>query len=106
MTQAPAGRRPRDEIADATAHGEVYLGRLRRAQLGLSVLALVAFAGLVGSCPLVLYLVPALQRAHVLGVPVAVAVLLVPPFVVFVALAWLYQRRADALDAEFRDLVR
>jgi len=42
----------------------------------------------------------------VLGVPVAVAVLLVPPFVVFVALAWLYQRRADALDAEFRDLVR
>jgi uncharacterized membrane protein len=95
----------RDDLEEATPLGGVYLRRLRRAQLGLSLLALAAFAGLVGALPLVLELVPALRRIQVLGVPVALALLLAPPFVAFVALAWLYERRADGLDDAFRDLV-
>ena len=35
-------RSPRDELAESTAHGQVYLRRLRSAQLNLSILALVA----------------------------------------------------------------
>jgi len=101
----PSGFTPRDELADRTEHGAVYLRRLRRAQLALSLLALTAFGGLVGALPLVLYLVPALGRVDLLGVPVAVLLLVAPPFALFVALAWLYQRRADDLDASFRELV-
>ena len=55
----PGARTPRDELADATAHGQVYLRRLRRAQLALSLLALVAFGALFGVLPLALYLLPA-----------------------------------------------
>ena len=36
---------PRDELAEATAHGGLYLRRLIRRQLGLSVLTLIAFGG-------------------------------------------------------------
>ena len=50
MSPSPVGRRrtPRDELAEATAHGGLYLRRLVRAQLALSLLALVAFAGILG----------------------------------------------------------
>lgn len=106
MTPGPAGRRtPRDELADATAHGGLYLRRLVRAQLTLSLLALVAFAGILGSLPLLLFLAPGLQDVHVAGVPLPIVLVAVPLFPLFVGLGWLYQRRADALDEEFRDLV-
>ena len=44
-------RTPREELAEATVHGQVYLRRLRRAQLSLSVMALVAFGALFGALP-------------------------------------------------------
>ena len=68
----PIGRRPRtprEELAEGTPHGDVYLGRLIRAQLGLSLLALGAFGGLVGSLPLLFLLFPGLQDISLLGVP-------------------------------------
>jgi len=106
LTPAAGGRRtPRDELADATAHGGLYLRRLVRAQLTLSLLALVAFAGILGSLPLLLFLSPGLQDVDVAGVPLPIVLVAVPLFPLFVALGWLYQRRADALDEEFRDLV-
>ncbi len=98
-------RSPRQELADSTAHGEVYLRRLRRAQLQLSLLALVAFGAVFGVMPVALYLLPQLHGAHLLGVPVAVWILIVPMPPVFIAIGWLYARRADALDAAFRELV-
>jgi hypothetical protein len=60
------GRTPRDELADATEHGGLYLRRLVRAQLSLSMLALVAFGGLVGALPRALYLLPGLQHVTLL----------------------------------------
>lgn len=102
---SPTARRPRDELAEATAHGDVYIRRLRRAQLAVSLLALTAFGGLVGALPLVLFLVPGLQDVLVLGVPLPIVLVVVPPFPLFVAIGWLHQHRADALDAAFRDLV-
>jgi len=98
-------RTPRDELADATAHGELYLRRLRQRQLSLSVLALIAFGALVGVLPIALDLLPALQRHGFLGVPFSLWLLVVPLPPLFVALGALYARRADALDDAFRELV-
>ena len=98
-------RTPRDELAEATAHGGLYLRRLIRSQLGLSLLTLTAFGGLGGSLPLALYLLPGLQDVDVFGVPLPVLLIVVPPFPVLVAFGWLYARRAQALEHAFRDLV-
>jgi hypothetical protein len=100
-----SARTPRDELAEATEHGGLYLRRLLRAQLGLSVLALLAFGGLVGGLPLALYLLPGLQHATVLGIPVPIVAVLWPPFPLFVVIAVLYTSRAEALEDEFRELV-
>jgi O-antigen/teichoic acid export membrane protein len=99
-------RSPREELVEVTAHGKVYLRRLIRAQLGLSLLALLAFGGLIGSLPLLLLLVPTLQDTQVLGVPLPVLALIIPIFPLIVVIGWLYQRRADALDEAFRELLR
>lgn len=101
----PRLRSPREEIAEATAHGQVYVRRLRRAQLTLSLLALVAFGGLFGVLPLALYLLPHLHRVTLLGIPLPLWLLIVPMLPLFVGIGWLYSRRADALDEAFRDLV-
>ena len=98
-------RTPRDELAEATAHGGLYLRRLIRAQLGLSMVALVAFGGIVGALPLALLLLPGLQDVYVLGLPLSIVIIAWPPFVLFIAIAALYARRAAALEQSFRDLV-
>jgi len=101
--QPPAdSRTPRDELADTTAHGALYLRRLRQRQLTLSILAIVAFGALVGVLPLAIDLLPQLRRIHLFGVPLVI----VPASPVFLALAVLYTRRADTLDEDFRELVR
>ena len=100
-----APRTPRDELAEATAHGSLYLRRLIRRQLGLSVLTLIAFGGFLGSLPLALYLIPGLEEIDVWGVPLPLLLIVLPPYPVFVAFGWLYARRAQALEQAFRDLV-
>jgi hypothetical protein len=95
----------RDELAEATAHGGLYLRRLIRAQLGLSAVALVTFGGIIGALPLALLLMPGLQDIYVLGVPLPVFVIAWPPFPLFIAIGVLYVRRAAALEESFRDLV-
>ncbi len=37
--------------------------------------------------------------------PLPVLLIVIPPFPIFVAFGWLYERRARALEQEFRDLV-
>ena len=99
------GRTPRDELRDTTEHGGLYLRRLMRAQLGLSLLTVLAFGGFMGSLPLALYLLPGLQDVELLGVPLPRVIVVVPLFPVFIAFGLVYVRRASALEAEFRDLV-
>jgi hypothetical protein len=102
---SPRRHTPRDELAEATAHGGLYLRRLVRSQLVLSLLALTAFGGIVGSLPLALALLPGLQRLHVLGIPLPIVAIAWPPFPLLVAIGWLYTRRAAALEDSFRELV-
>ncbi len=103
--QDNALRSPREELAEATAHGQVYLRRLQRAQFGLSMLALVAFGAIFGVLPIALYLLPHFDRVDLFGIPISLWILVVPMLPVFLAIGWLYARRADALDDSFRDLV-
>lgn len=100
------GRTPRDELAEATAHGALYLRRLRQRQLALSLLALTAFGAIVGVLPLAIDIVPQLRHVYVLGIPLAIWLLVVPLPPIFLILGALYARRADALDESFRELVR
>jgi hypothetical protein len=95
----------RDELAESTAHGGLYLRRLIRAQLSLSLVALVAFGGIVGALPLALLLLPGLEDVAVLGIPLPIVIIAWPPFPLFIAIAVLYARRAAALEESFRDLV-
>lgn len=104
--ELPSGRTPRDELAEATAHGALYLRRLRQRQLALSLLALTAFGALVGVLPLAIDLLPQLTRDALLGIPLAIWLVVVPLPPVFLILGALYARRADALDESFRELVR
>lgn len=96
---------PRDELAAGSEVGNVYLRRLVRAQLQLSLTALLAFGGLVGALPVALYVLPGLQRVTVLGLPLPLVLIGPPVFLLLIAIGWLYQRRADALDASFADLL-
>jgi len=105
-TEQPEGRTPRDELADATAHGALYLRRLRQRQLALSLFALIAFGAIVGVLPLAIDVVPELTRVELLGIPLAIWLLVVPLPPIFLILGALYARRADALDETFRELVR
>jgi hypothetical protein len=105
-TASAARRTPRDELAEETAHGELYLTRLRRAQLELSLLGLLAFGGLVGSLPLLFVLIPSLEHIYLLGIPLPALLVAVPLFPMFVAIGAIYHRRADALDESFSDLIR
>lgn len=97
-------RPPRDELAEATPLGALYLRRLIRAQLSLSLLTLVTFGALLGGLPLLIILVPGLADVDVLGVPLSLLLVTVPMFPFLVALGWLYQHRADALDASFGEM--
>lgn len=110
----PSGRRllprrgvrsPREELAEATAHGHVYLRGLQRAQLTLSLLALIAFGAVFGVLPIALYLLPAFDRVRLLDVPLGLWIVVVPMLPVFVVIGWIYARRADAVDESFRELV-
>jgi len=100
-----SARPPRDELAEATAVGEIYLRRLVRAQLGLSLTALLSFGGVFAGLPLALWLAPWVDDVEILGVPLPLLVLCVVVFPVLLAVGALYARRADALDEAFRDLV-
>jgi putative solute:sodium symporter small subunit len=98
-------RSPREELAEGTGHGHVYLRGLQRAHLTLSLLALVAFGAIFGVLPIALYLLPAFVRVRLLGVPLGLWIVVVPLLPTFVVIGWVYARRADAVDDAFRELV-
>jgi hypothetical protein len=101
-----SSRPPRDDLAETTAVGEIYLRRLMRAQLGLSLTALLSFGGVFAGLPLALWLAPGVDEVQILGVPLTLLVLCVAVFPILITVGMLYERRANALDESFRELVR
>jgi hypothetical protein len=103
--QARPSRRRRDELADQTAVGDVFIRSLIRAQLGLALRVLVVLVGLLGGLPLLFVLVPSAGRADVGGLSLPWLLLGVAAFPLLLLLGVVYARQAERNEREFADLV-
>lgn len=107
-TERPRSQPRRSATSEIDAQsevGEIYLRTLLRAQLraGLAVLAVLVLT--IGMLPLVFWLVPALTRWHVLGMPVSWGLLAFGCYPVLVLLAWRYVRVAERNERAFARVV-
>lgn len=93
------------DIDAGTRLGEVYLGSLLRAQLGLALRILLLLAVGVGGLPLLFHLVPALGEVRLVGVPLAWLLLGVAVYPYLVLLGWHYIRRAEHNEATFAEML-
>ncbi|WP_201761652.1 MULTISPECIES: hypothetical protein [unclassified Nonomuraea] len=104
-----AARRPRypatREIDEQTGLGEVYMRSLLRTQFRLALFVCTVLACVIGGLPLLFLLMPDLSEVHLLGVPLAWAVLAGLIYPAFVVGAWLYVRQAERNERHFSDLV-
>lgn len=103
-TTTARGSRARD-IDTGTRLGEIYLGSLLRAQLGLALRVLGVLAVAVGSWPLAFHLWPGLAGVAVGGVPLAWVVLGGLVYPLLIGLGWWYVRRAEQHERSFADLM-
>jgi hypothetical protein len=104
-----AARRPvttgAREIDEQTRLGEVYMHTLVQSQLRLTLAVIGGVVLVLGSIPLLFWLVPPTRTLSVLGLPlpwVLLGVLVYP--VVYVA-ARIYVRNAERIEAEFTEFV-
>lgn len=74
--------------------------RVRRRQLRRAVTALLAGAAFLVGVPLLLQLVPALDRVRLFDVPVSWLAVAVLPWPLLAGLAWWQLRRAEAAEDE------
>jgi hypothetical protein len=102
---APPARRRAVEIDEETALGEVYVGSLLRAQLGLAVRVLAVLAVTVGSLPLLFHLAPGLDDVRLAGVPLPWLLLGVLVYPWLVVLGWRFVRSAERHEREFAGLL-
>ncbi|WP_246083468.1 hypothetical protein [Nonomuraea diastatica] len=104
-----AARRPRYpatlEIDEQTRLGEVYMRSLLRTQFRLALFVCTVLACVIGGLPLLFLLIPDLSEVHLLGVPLAWAVLAGLIYPAFVIGAWLYVRQAERNERHFAELV-
>lgn len=109
VTSPRVGRRRPTTIAseiDAQSTvGEVYMRSLMRIQLRLALSVVGLLAVTVGMLPLLFTLSPDVRRMHLLGVPLPWLVLGVVVYPVILALAFVYVRRAERIEADFTDMV-
>jgi hypothetical protein len=98
-------RQRRDELADQTELGDVLIGSLIRAQLGLALRVLAVFVVLLGGLPLLFALVPAASRVEIGGLPAAWFLLGLAAFPLLVLLGLVYARQAERNEREFAELV-
>lgn len=97
---------PRAADIDAdTPLGDVYLGSLLRAQLGLAARVLLLLTVGVGSLPLLFYLFPGLAGVDVAGLPLSWLLLGVGVYPYLLLLGLHYVRRAEHNEASFAELL-
>ena len=93
------------EIDEQTRLGEVYITSLMRSQLRLAIGVLGVIAVTLGALPLLFWLVPAIGRLELLGIPVPWMLLTVVAFAEVIVLGWLYVRQAERNEDNFSDLL-
>lgn len=107
-TERRRGRARRSAVSEIDAQselGEIYLAALLRSQLRLAISTIATLALTVGALPVVFWLVPALTRHHVLGMPLSWVVLAFGCYPVLALLAWRYVRAAERNEREFTHVV-
>jgi hypothetical protein len=112
VVQAPqsglAGSRALPDVSDLRAgdpYGDVLIAGLVRAQLGLTLSFLALTVAVIGSLPIVAALLPGVDRATIVGLPVPLLVLGVGIYPVLVALGWGYVHLAERLERRFAELL-
>jgi hypothetical protein len=95
----------RREIEEHTGVGDVLVGGLIRAQLGLALRLGLLVGGLFGALPALFALDPAIGRARLFGIGLPWLLLGVLPYPVLVGVAIVYVRLAERNEQEFADMV-
>jgi hypothetical protein len=95
----------RQELEEHTGVGDVLVGGLIRAQLGLALRLGLLVAVLFGSLPLLFALAPGVARARLFGIELPWLLLGVLPYPVLIAIAVGYVWLAERNEQEFADMV-
>ena len=93
------------EIDEQTRVGEVYMNSLIQSQLRLALGVIGAAVVLLGSLPLLFFLVPATRTVLVLGLPLPWLLLGIVIYPVVYIAARIYVRNAERIEAEFTEFV-
>jgi hypothetical protein len=102
------GSRSMPDVSDLRSgdpYGDVLIAGLVRAQLGLTLGFLTLTVAVIGSLPIVATLLPSIDGARLLGLPVPLLVLGVAIYPVLVGLGWWYVYLADRLERRFGELL-
>jgi hypothetical protein len=99
---APTGTR---EIDEQTRLGEVYMHSLIQSQLRLTLAVIAGVFVVLGSIPLLFWLVPPTRTLSIFGLPLPWVILGIVVYPVVYVAARIYVRKAERIEAEFTEFV-
>lgn len=98
----PTGTR---EIDEQTRLGQVYMQSLIQSQLRLTLAVIGGVVLVLGSLPLLFWLVPPARTLSVFGLPLPWVILGILVYPVVYVAARIYVRNAERIEAEFTEFV-
>ncbi|MET9269578.1 hypothetical protein [Kribbella sp. NPDC003557] len=98
----PTGTR---EIDEQTRLGQVYMQSLIQSQLRLTLAVIGGVLLVLGSIPLLFWLVPPARTVSVFGLPLPWVILGILVYPVVYVAARIYVRNAERIEAEFTEFV-
>jgi hypothetical protein len=98
----PTGTR---EIDEQTRLGEVYMHSLIQSQLRLTLAVIGGVLLVLGSIPLLFWLVPPTRTFSILGLPLPWVILGIVVYPVVYVAARIYVRNAERIETEFTEFV-
>ncbi|RZT15415.1 hypothetical protein EV649_6204 [Kribbella sp. VKM Ac-2569] len=98
----PTGTR---EIDEQTRLGQVYMQSLIQSQLRLTLAVIGSVVLVLGSIPLLFWLVPPARTLSVLGLPLPWVILGILVYPVVYVAARIYVRKAERIETEFTEFV-
>ncbi|MFD3405209.1 hypothetical protein ACFWUU_31275 [Kribbella sp. NPDC058693] len=98
----PTGTR---EIDEQTRLGEIYMLSLVQSQLRLTLAVIGVVLLVLGSIPLLFWLVPPVRTLSIFGLPLPWVILGILVYPVVYIAARIYVRNAERIEAEFTEFV-
>ncbi|GAA3535984.1 hypothetical protein GCM10022222_19570 [Amycolatopsis ultiminotia] len=103
--QATGRMRGRVELEEQTSWGKLLVRDLVKVQLRTAVLLAVFVLVVLGVLPVLFYLLPAVSRCTVIGIPIPWIVLGLLPFPFLFAIGIWYNRLAERHERDFVDMI-